>query len=66
MNGSRSLTRGQWFVLVGAFLGWMVDGVEMGIFPVVARPAPSTQKVQTHHSPGKMIRGNHVANALPK
>ncbi len=26
-------------VLIAAFLGWMFDGVEMGIFPVVARPA---------------------------
>lgn len=26
-------------VLVAAFLGWMFDGMEMGIFPLVARPA---------------------------
>ena len=26
-------------VLVAAFLGWMFDGLEMGIFPLVARPA---------------------------
>jgi SHS family sialic acid transporter-like MFS transporter len=25
--------------LVAAFLGWMFDGLEMGIFPLVARPA---------------------------
>jgi hypothetical protein len=25
--------------LAAAFLGWMFDGVEMGIFPLVARPA---------------------------
>ena len=31
--------RQRWFVLVAAFLGWMFDGLEMGIFPVVARPA---------------------------
>lgn len=31
--------RGQWMVLLAAFLGWMFDGLEMGIFPVVARPA---------------------------
>lgn len=31
--------RGQWLVLLAAFLGWMFDGLEMGIFPVVARPA---------------------------
>jgi MFS transporter, SHS family, sialic acid transporter len=32
-------SRGQWFVLAAAFLGWMFDGLEMGIFPLVARPA---------------------------
>jgi MFS family permease len=26
-------------VLLAAFLGWMFDGLEMGIFPLVARPA---------------------------
>ena len=36
---SRPLTRGQWLVLAAAFLGWMFDGLEMGMFPVVARPA---------------------------
>ena len=28
-----------WLVLAAAFLGWMFDGLEMGIFPIVARPA---------------------------
>jgi MFS family permease len=37
--GSRNTTTGQWLVLAAAFLGWMFDGVEMGIFPLVARPA---------------------------
>ncbi len=31
--------RGRWLVLTAAFLGWMFDGLEMGIFPLVARPA---------------------------
>src|SRR5215213_1769491 len=30
---------GKWMVLLAAFLGWMFDGLEMGIFPLVARPA---------------------------
>jgi MFS family permease len=34
--------RGQWLVLAAAFLGWMFDGLEMGIFPLVARPALQT------------------------
>src|SRR5438270_1859101 len=34
-----AIGRGQWMVLAAAFLGWMFDGLEMGIFPLVARPA---------------------------
>ena len=33
------LTRAHWLVLAAAFLGWMFDGLEMGLFPIVARPA---------------------------
>src|SRR6516164_5259149 len=32
-------SRDQWMVLIAAFLGWMFDGVEQGVFPLVARPA---------------------------
>jgi MFS transporter, SHS family, sialic acid transporter len=32
-------TRDQCLVLVAAFLGWMFDGLEQGVFPLVARPA---------------------------
>lgn len=35
----RTLGREQWFVLAAAFLGWMFDGLEMGLFPIAARPA---------------------------
>src|SRR5690349_6090117 len=31
--------RGPMLALIAAFLGWMFDGMEMGIFPIVARPA---------------------------
>src|SRR5579862_2923639 len=34
-----SITRAQWLALAAALLGWMFDGFEMGIFPLVARPA---------------------------
>ena len=33
------LNRGLWLVLVAAFLGWMFDGMEQGLFPMVARSA---------------------------
>ncbi len=35
----QTLGRSQWIVLAAAFLGWMFDGVEIGLFPLVARPA---------------------------
>ncbi len=38
-NEPLQLTKGQWMVLLAAFLGWMFDGFEIGLFPVVARPA---------------------------
>lgn len=34
-------------VLAAAFLGWMFDGLEMGVFPLVARPA--LQQMQASH-----------------
>jgi SHS family sialic acid transporter-like MFS transporter len=33
------LTRSHWMVLIAAFLGWMFDGLEMGLFPIAGRPA---------------------------
>src|SRR5947209_13105794 len=39
MANPKSVARAQWLVLAAAFLGWMFDGMEMGIFPLVARPA---------------------------
>ncbi len=35
----KSTSTGQWMVLLAAFLGWMFVGLEMGIFPLAARPA---------------------------
>ena len=35
-----TISRGaQYMALTAAFLGWMFDGLEMGLFPLVARPA---------------------------
>ena len=41
MNASESkpLGKTQWLVLLAALLGWMFDGLEMGLFPIAARPA---------------------------
>jgi MFS family permease len=35
----RAAARARWLVLVAAFLGWMFDGLEQGLFPQIARPA---------------------------
>src|SRR4029079_15748638 len=35
----RASDAGKWLVLLAAFLGWMFDGLEMGIFPQIARTA---------------------------
>jgi MFS transporter, SHS family, sialic acid transporter len=32
-------SRGRWLALVAALLGWMFDGMEMGLFPLVGKPA---------------------------
>lgn len=34
-----SETRGKWMALTAALLGWMFDGLEMGLFPLVGRQA---------------------------
>jgi SHS family sialic acid transporter-like MFS transporter len=33
--------RAAWLALAAALLGWMFDGLEMGLFPLIARPAMS-------------------------
>ena len=39
MDKSPTDTKKLYAVLTAAFLGWMFDGLEMGIFPLIARPA---------------------------
>src|SRR3954470_15106158 len=34
-----SAERGQWLALAAALLGWLFDGFEMGLFPLVGRTA---------------------------
>src|SRR3954465_6783966 len=56
-----SITRAQWLVLGAAFLGWMFDGLEMGIFPLVARPAlqsmldPASTALAHGHTPDQFV-----------
>src|SRR5437899_5762817 len=39
LSAQQTGSGGRAMVLLAAFLGWMFDGMEMGIFPLVARPA---------------------------
>lgn len=34
-----SSDRGKWMALIAALLGWMFDGFEMGLFPLIGKPA---------------------------
>ena len=38
-KSSEARQTGLWMALLAAFLGWMFDGFEIGLFPLVARPA---------------------------
>jgi len=55
MARSNHNTRGQCLVLIAAFLGWMFDGLEMGISPLVARPA--LQDLMHHAGGGDQFIG---------
>src|SRR5215475_7190835 len=39
VRGGSGDGRGKWMALAAALLGWMFDGFEMGLFPLVAGPA---------------------------
>jgi MFS family permease len=39
MGSPQAAARGRYLALAAALLGWMFDGLEMGLFPLVARPA---------------------------
>ncbi len=38
-TASAGMKKGQWAALIAAFLGWMFDGFEIGLFPLIAQPA---------------------------
>src|SRR2546423_11248646 len=44
----------KWLVLLAAFRGWMFDGLEMGIFPLVARPALTDLLQHASHPPADL------------
>ncbi len=52
ISENKGISKGQWMVLLAAFLGWMFDGLEMGIFPLIARPALLDMIKQAHKAAG--------------
>src|SRR2546421_10410504 len=55
---SEKISSAQLLVLAAAFLGWMFDGLEMGIFPLVARPALQSMidpSLTHHQSPDQFV-----------
>jgi MFS family permease len=62
---SAPTNRRLWTTLAAAFLGWMFDGMEMGIFPIVARPAlQHMQAVQGILDEGFVQRWMGIVTAL--
>src|SRR3954469_16410265 len=51
---------GKWMALTAALLGWLFDGLEMGLFPLVARPALQELGV----SPDQVLHWNGIITAL--
>ena len=39
VGAESAIKKGSWLVLLAAFLGWMFDGLEQAIFPLIANPA---------------------------
>ena len=38
-NASPASARARWMALLAAFLGWLFDGVEIGLYPLISKPA---------------------------
>jgi MFS transporter, SHS family, sialic acid transporter len=59
-NLAKTSTFGKWMALTAALLGWLFDGLEMGLFPLVANPALRDLGV----APGRVVAWNGVITAL--
>src|SRR5580658_1321412 len=57
-NSTEKPTSGNFAALTAAFLGWLFDGLEMGMFPLVARPALQLMQRST----GALSDPNFVGN----
>lgn len=61
-NESAGVSRGQWMALTAALLGWLFDGLEMGLFPLVAGPALD-DLLPPGHEPGDVGFWFNIATA---
>lgn len=57
-------TKGQILVLIAAFLGWMFDGIEMGLIPIVGAPAIEDLTTMTSDSIIGAWLGRYAASFL--
>jgi hypothetical protein len=55
---TRRPTGGNLTALAAAFLGWLFDGLEMGMFPLVARPALQQMQLSTGAASDPNFVGN--------
>jgi MFS family permease len=58
-SDDKASARSRYMALTAALLGWMFDGLEMGLFPLVARPALN----DLLHNPGDDVIGRWFAVA---
>ncbi len=49
--------RSRMLALVAALLGWLFDGFEMGLFPVISRPALTELLTKSEHVPAAELEG---------
>ncbi len=57
-NAAERPSSGNYAALAAAFLGWLFDGLEMGMFPLVARPALQQMQLSTGASSDPNFVGN--------
>ncbi len=62
MTATPPATRNPRLTLIAAFLGWMFDGMEMGIFPIVAGPALREMGMAAGFAAGSRELGEFVTS----
>ncbi len=55
-DSARSKSRGKWLALAAALLGWLFDGFEMGMFPLVG-PKALDELLKSHGTVTATVNG---------